>query len=137
MAIQARSGRHFDRLSQIPTESGVFVYDGSSEAVEHNPTPIKIGKDEPALDADGMPALDDKGKQVFLRQGSYKIGTDGKPVLGGPMAEKRHKLDSRKIGGVEFKKGVQVKVTDPKLAQKLRCLEGFKEVDQAKVKADK
>ena len=125
-----RTGRHHERLSQVSSAPGTFVYDGSHVAVEHSPTAMRVGKDVPILDADGMPVVI-KGVQQFQPAGQFVRGSDGNPVLGGKPKETRIKLTTKTVFGVEFPEGKPVVVTDRALAQKLRCLSGFSEVEAA------
>lgn len=122
-------GRRSDRLAQISSVPGTFVYDGSGVAIEYHPTPLRTGKKDPVFDERGAPVIDKDGNQVFETPGRIKKDGNGNVILGGQPKEVRVELASRTISGIKFDAGKPVVVNRPELAQKLRCLQGFKEVD--------
>lgn len=139
MAIIERgegSAKRRERLAQLKRGAGTFVYLGGHD-VEFQPTPLKIGRNEPLLDESGMPVVDGTGRQVFKPAGGIARDSTGKPMLGGDPKVVRHKLDELNVRGVVFPKGKPVKVEDAALALKLRCMQSFEEVEEKSPKADK
>lgn len=127
-----RISRRKERLAKIKDTTGVFIYDGSHEIEEHTPTPLKVGKKEPVFTSDGMPLMDNNGRQIYQTPGRIVTDMTGKAVMGGPPKVKRQKLENRTIWGVEFVKGVPTPVDSIDLAIKLRSMPGFKEVASTK-----
>ena len=130
------NSRHSDRLSVISSAPGTFVYDGKGESIDYTPTPLKTGSKDPVLDEAGAPVIGADGNQVFEKPGRIIRNIDGTPKLGGHPKETRIVLTSRKVFGVEFPAGKPVFVGLAKLAQKLRCLHGFEEVEGGAVVED-
>lgn len=117
------------RLANTKRGPGVFVYDGSHEDHECTPTHLCRGQGEPRLDENGYPVIDSDGGQVFERVGSVVKDAFGRPVLGGLPKITRIPIEERVIWGVRFPQGERVAVRNAALALKLRCLNGFEEVD--------
>ena len=91
------------RLAQLKRGPGVFVYDGSENDTDSEPTPL--------FDKKGEPVLDHSGKQK----------------LGGPPILHQIPIDTYVLMGVEFPKGVPVEVKLSALALKLRGMDSFHE----------
>lgn len=129
------ASRHSIRLAKFSDSPGTFIYDGSSTSIEYHPTALKTGKKDPVYDDNGMPILDKAGNQVFQSPGVIKKDANGNVILGGEPKKVEVKLASRTVFGVEFAAGKPVLVSKPELAQKLRCLHGFKEVEAKEIKS--
>jgi hypothetical protein len=131
MAINLRdeeNAKRKQRLAQIKRGPGVFVYAGTAVDTEWVPTILRTRKASPAFGADGLPVFNEDGEQVFEKAGKPVRDSKGNPVLGGPPKKLTHKIEVFKIRGLEFPEGEPVKVSDPSLALKLRCMSHFDEV---------
>jgi hypothetical protein len=118
-----------DRLAKIKKGPGVFVYGGEAYDTEAVPTQLKVGKNVPLLDQDGMPVTDRSGRPMFERAGRVVQDSKGQPVLGGEPIIKRKRITTYKLRGLEFPEGVAVEVSDAAVALKLRCLGLFEELE--------
>jgi hypothetical protein len=90
---------------------------------------MTTGKNEPVLDASGLPVTDKAGRMVFQPSGQIVRNADGSPKLGGIPKLIRHKIETLVLRGVSFPKGKPVLVEDEVLAVKVRGMDCFKEVE--------
>lgn len=129
MAKLELEGNRKERLKQLKKGPGVFVYDGSGVDTEYIPTMLVTKKAEPILKEDGTPVLDGSGRIVNKPIGTPILDDSGRPQLGGDPVVKRISIETYRLWGQSFPKGEPVEVSSPQLAQKLRCMPCFNEVE--------
>lgn len=120
----------WQRLEQMKVGPGVFVYEGGHFVTECTPTIKLTSGKEPSLDEDGVPLIDAAGRIIYKRSGKPVKSVDGLPILGGVPKFKKIELETYKLRGVEFPKGIPVQVEDEEFALKLRCLGAVRELDE-------
>ncbi len=118
------------RVAQLRKGPGVFVYDGSSRAIDAEPTILMSdGASQELFDAAGRPVLDASGRQIYQRRGTPVRDESGNVMLGGPPVLTERVLDPLVVWGVSFPSDKPVRVSDPGLALKLRGMACFEEVE--------
>ncbi|MEM2160740.1 MAG: hypothetical protein QXN55_07295 [Candidatus Nitrosotenuis sp.] len=118
------------RLALLKKGPGIFAYNGNGIRKECIPTPLTTGAKIPDLDADGMPKLDDYGRQIFVPAGRHVIDSEGRVVMGGKPKVKNHKIEVFNLWGTDFPTGKPVVVKDIMLARKLRGMDCFEEIEE-------
>jgi hypothetical protein len=120
--------RH-QRMAGLKRGPGKFKYVGGLFDTEAKPTILTYGRNVMDMDEAGLPKLDASGRPMTKKLGTPILDHEGKPQLGGVPVLKKTKLETVKVRGVEFAKGTVVEV-DASLALKLRCMQGFAEVEE-------
>ena len=121
-----------NRQAKLAPGPGVFVYQGGAFDTHATPTYLRIAKNTPRTDADGVPVLDAAGRQTYEQVGAVQRDPiTQKPMLGGKPKVERIEMDPYRVSGIAFPKGVAVQVPGA-LALKLRGMNAFAEERYAK-----